>query len=78
MTYTGANHRGEMEVLWLHFWGDLMSTICIYIPWIPLFFSLSFGDIKIIYKNAQTASMVSALKLTCRLLKMSMSSPINK
>ena len=23
MTYTAARHQGEMEMLWLHFWGEV-------------------------------------------------------
>ena len=33
MTYPAASHQGEMQTLWLHFRGAVMSSILIYIQW---------------------------------------------
>ena len=30
MTYTAASPQGEIKMLWLHFWGTVMSTIYLY------------------------------------------------
>ncbi len=30
MSYTGASHQGAIKMIWLHFWGAVMSSIFIY------------------------------------------------